>query len=118
MYLPAVAGVGFSSHYCMGELKDTKVFTVEKQECCDEETEEENGCCSDDITIIKLDNDQISAENRQPVKPQVTELFILSEIFSAATATTAASEENILLLDCPSPQPPPNLTILYCNFLI
>lgn len=121
MYLPAVAGVGFSSHYCWGELKETNIFSVEKQSCCcSDDAEEANGCCSDDITVIKLDKDQLSAENRQPVKPQVTDLFISSEVFSAATATAASTEvkRQGLFPDLPGQLLSLDLNVLYCNFLI
>ncbi len=78
LYLPAAAGVGFSSHFCFGKLKETKVFSVEKQSCCcDEAEEEETGCCRNEIKFIKLDKDQITSSSKIQLKAKVFTLASL-----------------------------------------
>lgn len=117
IYLPAIAGVGFSTHYCMGELKDTKLFSLEKQNCCDDEAEEENGCCSDDITLIKLADDQLNTDSRNPIKTQGFDLIVTSYFnYTFIQAQNAAMV--YFAADTSPPKPFSDLNVLYCNFLI
>ena len=82
IYLPAIIGVGFSSHYCFGEHKETKAFSFSKQDCCCGEAEKEkNNCCGDEIEIVKLKDNQFSGT--QPILPKASEtILVYSFIFS------------------------------------
>lgn len=73
-YIPAVLGVGFSSHYCGGELVGTKIFTTEKQACCDDETEAENGCCDNEIHLVKIKDNQFKSGNQVVMHPEIKQI--------------------------------------------
>ena len=71
VYLPAVIGVGFSAHYCGGELQEVKVFSTAKISCCDEETEAQNGCCDDEIKLVKLEESHNLAAKTPTPQPSL-----------------------------------------------
>lgn len=117
VYLPAVAGVGFSTHYCGGEAGETKVFSVSKQSCCCAPgQEEEDNCCSDQIKLVKLDNDQQHSDQRIVLKPVSFELFGFTE------KMVLGSPVAVSVHPVQQPEPPPLLAVskrvLYCSFII
>jgi hypothetical protein len=118
MYLPAAAGVGFSSHYCFGKLKETKVFSVEKQHCCcDTEEEEENDCCRNEIKVVKLDKDQLTSGQNSSLKAKTVDLFYVP-IRSGFQGSTCTSIKGLVTFLKSPPKPPCNRIIQYCTFLI
>lgn len=117
VYLPAVAGVGFSTHYCEGEKGETHVFSVSKHPCCcSPEQEAENGCCTDEIKLVKLEDNQQQVQHRTLLKPLTLDLlpafYALDLLLQAAVIEKNMAE----------PEPPPPLllskNILYCCFRI
>jgi hypothetical protein len=116
VYMPAMAGVGFSSHFCEGKYKSTDVFSFSKQSCCCGETEKDD-CCSDQIKVVKLEKDQLGQSNRVSVKQlsQISALapLVYSLIFAPLVATYSKADSFYL---------PPLLVkktpILFCTFLI
>ena len=81
--MPAMAGVGFSTHFCSGELKNIKVFSFAKQSCCSDDPEED-GCCKTEIKIVKLEKDQLNSSNKivlkQVIQPVTFQSFIAPKI--------------------------------------
>lgn len=123
IYIPAIAGVGFSTHYCFGEARETRVFSTAKQSCCcaettGQESPDEHGCCSDDIKLVKLDNDHQSSNLRLTIKPLVLDLFsAFVQPLDIAALNPAPFIQAKGFSYTPLP-PPPNKNILHCCYRI
>ncbi|HLP11947.1 MAG TPA: hypothetical protein VK177_08460 [Flavobacteriales bacterium] len=116
IYLPAVAGVGFSTHYCGGEANQTKVFSFSKESCCSEDPEEDD-CCSDQIKIVKLDNDQWANADKLNVKPSSALAFALP-ISQNVWAVQETYQKAITFSRDYPPLLSKNRPITYCSLLI
>ena len=59
-YLAVSTGVVVNLHYCMNKLASTEIFGSESKQCgkCGMHTDDSNGCCHDEIKIVKMDDDQ------------------------------------------------------------
>jgi hypothetical protein len=59
-YLGVTAGVIVNFHYCMDRLASAKLFEKKTKTCgkCGMHTENSNGCCRDEVKIVKMDDDQ------------------------------------------------------------
>ena len=59
-YLAVSCGVVINFHYCMNRLASTQLFASEKKYCdkCGMHTKKSNGCCHDEVKVVKLVQDQ------------------------------------------------------------
>jgi hypothetical protein len=59
-YLAVSSGVIINFHYCMNRLASTELFAFEGERCgkCGMHTDESNGCCRDEVKIVKMVDDQ------------------------------------------------------------
>lgn len=59
-YFIVSSGFVISSHYCMERLASVHLFEVTPEVCgqCGMDTHESNGCCRDEVTVVKLAQDQ------------------------------------------------------------
>jgi hypothetical protein len=59
-YLAVTAGVVINFHYCMDRLASAKLFEKKAKKCgkCGMHTENSNGCCRDEVKIVKMEEDQ------------------------------------------------------------
>ena len=59
-YLAVSCGVVINYHYCMNRLASTQLFVSEKKFCdkCGMHTKKSNGCCHDEVKVVKLLQDQ------------------------------------------------------------
>ncbi len=59
-YLAVSSGVIINFHYCMNRLASTQLFVAESKQCgkCGMHTEDSNGCCRDEVKIVKMEDDQ------------------------------------------------------------
>lgn len=59
-YLLVSTGFIMSTHYCMNQPAAVHLFDKKSEVCdkCGMETHESNGCCRDEVTIVKLTQDQ------------------------------------------------------------
>lgn len=87
-YFAATTGIVISSHYCMNRLSSVHLFEKTSDECkiCGMATHESNGCCKDEVSVIKLVQDQ----NKIPVTlfaftAPSTLVVELSDYLAAAT---------------------------------
>lgn len=60
VYFVATCGVVINYHYCMKKLASVHLFDKFDDECsrCGMITHESNGCCHDEIKVVKLVQDQ------------------------------------------------------------
>jgi len=47
-------------HYCMNRLASTELFASDNKQCgkCGMHTDDSNGCCRDEVQVLKMDDDQ------------------------------------------------------------
>jgi hypothetical protein len=59
-YLAVTCGVVINFHYCMDRLASTTLFVSQGKKCgrCGMETHQSNGCCRDEMQIVKMEEDQ------------------------------------------------------------
>ena len=59
-YLAVSSGIVINFHYCMNKLASTKLFAAESKQCgtCGMHTDDSNGCCRDEVKIVKMEDDQ------------------------------------------------------------
>ena len=59
-YLAASAGVIVNFHFCMDKLASARLYEKKTKKCgkCGMHTEDSDGCCRDEVKIIKMDDDQ------------------------------------------------------------
>lgn len=64
-YFTVTCGVVINSHYCMKRLASVHLFETSADVCegCGMDTHESNGCCRDEVKVLKLVQDQ----NKLPV---------------------------------------------------
>jgi hypothetical protein len=59
-YLAVSSGVIINFHYCMNRLASTELFALKGERCgkCGMHTEASDGCCRDEVKVVKMDDDQ------------------------------------------------------------
>ncbi len=62
-YFAATFGVMINRHYCMNRLASIHLFEKSADICgrCGMETHESNGCCHDEVKVLKVEQDQNKA---------------------------------------------------------
>ena len=90
-YLAASAGVIVNYHFCMDRLASAKLFEKKSKKCgkCGMHLENSKGCCRDEMTIIKMEDDQKISENfsfslpaLEPLSHQPSD-FIITSFYNA-----------------------------------
>lgn len=85
-YFIVTLGVVINHHYCMDRLASTQLFATETETCgdCGMHTDESNGCCRDEIKVVKLVQDQ----NKIPVTnyelPSIDDIAVIPSEFITA----------------------------------
>ena len=59
-YFAVSCGVVVNFHYCMDRLASTSFFAPEIKKCgrCGMDIHQSNGCCRDEMQLLKLEDDQ------------------------------------------------------------
>ncbi|MEN9548523.1 MAG: hypothetical protein RIR12_1114 [Bacteroidota bacterium] len=62
-YLIASSGMVVNYHYCMKRLASVDFFETSSEVCgmCGMETHDSNGCCHDEVKVVKLTQEQTKA---------------------------------------------------------
>lgn len=90
-YLTVTCGLVVNHHYCMDRLASTQLFSTAEKVCgkCGMHTDESNGCCRDEVKVVKLVQDQ----NKIPVITY--ELPSLKEVVNTPSLFIAALFQNV-----------------------
>ena len=86
-YFAVSCGVIINSHYCMNSLASVHLFETSVHTCgfCGMDIHESNGCCRDEVKIVKLQGDQ----NKIPVLtyeiPALEKIVIIPSGFMVAS---------------------------------
>ncbi|HMR91348.1 MAG TPA: hypothetical protein PKC69_03495 [Chitinophagaceae bacterium] len=91
-YLAFTSGVVISQHFCMNKLDATSLFAEKKDDCgrCGMDVADSNGCCKDEVKLVKLDEEQKISPAYTVSSPEpltlVAELspFIYASLYHAA----------------------------------
>lgn len=62
LYLAATSGIVINSHYCMKRLVSVNLFEKKAKVCglCGMDMHDNNGCCHDEVKVLKLVQDQVN----------------------------------------------------------
>jgi hypothetical protein len=72
VYFAVTSGIVVNMHYCMNEFDSAQLFAEKTEVCgkCGMHTSDSDGCCHDEIKVVKLENDhnvsQLNYEIRSP----------------------------------------------------
>lgn len=108
----STSGVAISKHYC-GEILQKITLKGQEKSCC-EGQEMPEGCCSEEVSIIKSDDLKLSQQDIN-IKFTPFILYILEDYISIKTEND--SHRSFLSQKYHSP-PGPDIVILVQSFLI
>jgi hypothetical protein len=90
IYFAVSCGVMISFHYCMDRFDSVNFYTVQAEECskCGMHTSESNGCCKDDVKMVKIEDNHNSTSisfSLDKLSPPLIELsdFVALDFSSA-----------------------------------
>lgn len=85
-YLALACGITVNFHYCMDRLASVKLFASEVKQCgrCGMETHKSNGCCRDEVEVVKLQDDQQKTTVTSFDIPAIDPVVITPSAFIAA----------------------------------
>ena len=113
VYLTVTSGIVLNIHYCMGELSNVAIRT-EVTNTCSNCGMENDGCCHDDVKMVKLTDshqstwiqDDLFQISVPDIEPQVTPVPVI------------AKEQTLFAEQIHSPPGSPSRSILFCVFRI
>ncbi|MEO5945870.1 MAG: hypothetical protein ABIP79_03580 [Chitinophagaceae bacterium] len=90
-YFAVTSGFVINHHYCMDRLASTQLFSSSEKVCgkCGMHTDGSDGCCRDEVKVVKLVQDQ----NKIPVVNY--ELPSLDEVVFRPSSFIAALFQNV-----------------------
>ena len=68
IYFCVSTGFVVSMHYCMNKFESVKVGTADSEKCgkCGMHTEDSDGCCREEVKVVKLQQDEQLAKLLMP----------------------------------------------------
>lgn len=102
VYLTLTVGVVRTTHYCMGRVKSTSLFSFQSVKCACAviSSPMSKKCCDDEHDLIKIDDDQ-SASHIVSITP---DFFEIGKIFEVIEAPVSAVSHSIATFNS---RPPP-----------
>ena len=73
-YFAVTSGIVINMHYCMDRLDSTELYKTKTDVCnkCGMHISDSNGCCHDEIKVVKLTNDHnVSQYNHEIKAPEL-----------------------------------------------
>lgn len=82
-YFAVTSGVIVNSHYCMKRLVSVHLYDTSPEVCarCGMETHESNGCCRNEVKVLKLQQDQNKTTVETPGIPALEKQVITTSEF-------------------------------------
>jgi hypothetical protein len=115
VYLTLAVGVVRTTHYCLGRVKSSSLFSFETAKCpCYLYASSVNKCCADEHEIIKIEDDH-SASAVVSLVPAFFEMGLLFETTQSDNAIVAHIHHTI----DESPRPPDDVPLFtrYCSLV-
>ena len=85
-YFIVSCGVVVNLHYCMGSYQSFDLYATKSKECgkCGMHMNDDNGCCKDEVKIIKLQDDQNVAQVIHAIQGIDATIITTSEFITAS----------------------------------
>ena len=117
VYLTLTVGVAKTTHYCMGRLNHSDLFTFETEKCrCAVYLQENPPCCKDTHELIVIDNDQSQGTVIAANAPTFFEIGSLYVENLLNPVSPSAERPNEFFSDN-SPPPREALFKIYCSLV-
>ena len=115
VYLTLAVGVAKTTHYCMGRLNTSSLFTFEKKLCaCAIAAEGSNhSCCHDEQQLVKIENDQSQVAVTSVHAPDFFEIGIVNSPLVISQVSGIEQQSEFFFTD--SSPPPPSVPIFKLN---
>src|SRR6476620_781447 len=86
-YLTATSGVIVNFHYCMDRLASMEFFATETKICgkCGMNIKDSDGCCKDEVKVIKMNADQKAAPTIVFELPALDAVALVPSAFISAS---------------------------------
>ncbi len=83
VYLAFSSGVVINHHFCMNRLDSVTLFGTDSEYCgkCGMHTDDSEGCCHDEVEVVKLDNDHQKSQVASLNPPEIITLNFLASSF-------------------------------------
>jgi len=98
IYFVVSTGFTVNLHYCMNKFHSWELGASEKDSCekCGMTTKKSNGCCHDEVKVMKLQQDQVSAATAVYLfsAPAIPVSFV-SEFLLLVTKAVSIQEDRI-----------------------
>lgn len=99
-------GVVIRSHYCMNKLASRHLFGTKAESCgvCGMDSHNNNGCCSDELKVVKKYQDQQAPDKMLEDLQRVKAVFVIADAYF--TSPLIQTEQAV---ETPNHSPPPIL---------
>ena len=91
VYLAFSSGVVINHHFCMNRLASVSLFGTDSEYCgkCGMHADDSEGCCHDEVEVVKLDNDHQKSQVAALNPPEIITLSVLASAFICLPAQNA-----------------------------
>lgn len=124
LYLAFTTGVVVNTHYCMNKVDTVSFYTTSAEYCntCGMHYQDATGCCHDDVTIFKIEDDHNAGKTIS-----INEGKLIKAAFHTYTSNFNFSFYPVVTSIIPIYKPPPenwlmgdknNVYKINCSFLI
>ncbi|MCB0776268.1 MAG: hypothetical protein KDB99_08100 [Chitinophagaceae bacterium] len=103
-YLTVTCGITINAHYCMERLASVNLFSGTTEVCgqCGMDMHENSGCCRDEVSVVKLTQDQ----NKIPVTDYTIPAVEHMVFTPSAYLSTLLFDKDVDTDNRPGPDPP------------
>ena len=118
VYFAVTSGIIVNMHYCMNEFDSAQLYQTSTDVCnkCGMHTDDSNGCCHDDLKVIKLNEDHVYSQFNFELKSPEINTIQYNNLFAELNI------EKVLGKDYQNHSPPPlsgqDICIQNCVFRI
>jgi hypothetical protein len=115
VYLTLAVGVVQTTHYCMGRVKSTSLYTFDsvKCPCYLFATDGKGKCCNDEHEVIKIEDDHAASA----VVLLVAEFYEMGKVFQVKPTENLISNPGIFIEEASPPPNPIPLFAKYCSLI-
>ncbi len=97
-YLAVSSGVIVNLHYCMNRLASADLFTSESEKCgkCGMDIHKSDGCCRDEVKLLKMDEDQRNNPVAVFELPELDDISVKPSAFICASFYKVPGKKHFL----------------------
>jgi len=119
VYLTLAVGVAKTTHYCMGRLNTSSLFTFEKKLCpCAIAAQGTmHSCCHDEHQLVKIENDQSQSAIISVHAPDYFEIGVVNNLLSFDQLASIEQQTESFFSDSSPPRSPVPIFKLNCSLV-